>query len=61
MYLGTSCLDLKFGSGPIIAMHLNDARDGTNVAEEILSKYKTALEDKGMISRDDLYSLSPGK
>ena len=36
-------------------MHLNDARDGTNVATEVLGKYKVALEQKGMVSRNDLY------
>ena len=36
-------------------MHLNDARDGTDVAKGVLEKYKAALEDKGMISQDDLY------
>ncbi|OKL56704.1 hypothetical protein UA08_08016 [Talaromyces atroroseus] len=39
----------------IIAMHLNDARDGTDVAPKVLEKYKAALEKKGMIARNDLY------
>lgn len=39
-------------------MHLNDARDGTDVAKGVLEKYKAALEDKGMISREDLYKNS---
>ncbi|KAL5042071.1 hypothetical protein BDW71DRAFT_211529 [Aspergillus fruticulosus] len=40
---------------PIIAMRLNDARDGTKVADEILQKYKAALEKKSMISQNDLF------
>ncbi|KAL2835927.1 hypothetical protein BJY01DRAFT_238490 [Aspergillus pseudoustus] len=40
---------------PIIAMHLNDARDGTTVAAEVLEKYKAALECRGMISEKELY------
>lgn len=36
-------------------MHLNDARDGTNVGKELVDKYKTALEQKGMISQNDRY------
>ncbi|KAL4982693.1 hypothetical protein BDW68DRAFT_182310 [Aspergillus falconensis] len=39
---------------PIIAMRLNDARDGTKVADEIIQKYKAALEKKSMISQNDL-------
>ncbi|PYH94018.1 hypothetical protein BO71DRAFT_450308 [Aspergillus ellipticus CBS 707.79] len=40
---------------PIIAMHYNDVRHGTDVANGVLEKYKAALEAKKMISRDDLF------
>ncbi|KAI9039141.1 uncharacterized protein KD926_009890 [Aspergillus affinis] len=40
---------------PIIAIRMNDVRDGTNVLDEVLEKYKSALEKHGMISRNDLY------
>ncbi|RDK37087.1 hypothetical protein M752DRAFT_259151 [Aspergillus phoenicis ATCC 13157] len=40
---------------PIIAMRLNDARDGTKVVDEVLKKYRAALEKKDMISQDGLF------
>ncbi|PYH83537.1 hypothetical protein BO82DRAFT_331309 [Aspergillus uvarum CBS 121591] len=40
---------------PIIAMHLNDSRDGTRVTDEVLGKYKDALEKKDMISQNTLF------
>ncbi|PVH90850.1 hypothetical protein DM02DRAFT_678372 [Periconia macrospinosa] len=40
---------------PIIGMRYNDFRDGTNVAEEVLEKYKKAWEKKGMIAQNGLY------
>ncbi|KAL2127183.1 hypothetical protein VTI74DRAFT_11198 [Chaetomium olivicolor] len=39
----------------IIAMRYNDIRDGTNVAEEVLEKYKMAWAKKGMIAESGLY------
>ena len=37
-------------------MHYNDIRDGTNVTEGVLEKYRTAVETRGMISKDGLYA-----
>ncbi|KAK4499812.1 hypothetical protein PRZ48_007998 [Zasmidium cellare] len=50
---------------PIIAMRLNDSRDGTNVVEGVLKKYTDALKRKNMIQEDGMctlfYALDPGK
>lgn len=41
----------------LIAMRYNDVRDGTNSVEQnILPKYKAALESKGMLPEDGLYA-----
>ncbi|PTB66877.1 hypothetical protein BBK36DRAFT_1168396 [Trichoderma citrinoviride] len=40
---------------PIIAMKYNDARDGTNVSDQVLEKYKAAWEKKGMVAPSGLY------
>ncbi|KAL2842438.1 hypothetical protein BJX68DRAFT_270614 [Aspergillus pseudodeflectus] len=40
---------------PIIAMRYNDCRDGTNVAEEVLSKYSAAWKEKGMTGENGLF------
>jgi hypothetical protein len=38
----------------MIGMRYNDFRDGTNVAEEVLEKYKEAWKAKGMIAQSGL-------
>ncbi|KAJ1709552.1 hypothetical protein AFGD_001150 [Aspergillus flavus] len=40
---------------PLIAMRYNDVRDGTNVVEDILAKYKEAWEEKQMVASNGLY------
>ncbi|KAM3414385.1 hypothetical protein BST61_g11026 [Cercospora zeina] len=40
---------------PIIAMRYNDVRHGTRVTEELLPKYLTAWEHKGMVGNGSLY------
>ncbi|KAL7924357.1 hypothetical protein ACQKWADRAFT_319456 [Trichoderma austrokoningii] len=40
---------------PIIAMRYNDARDGTDVSERVLEKYKAAWDEKGMVDSSGLY------
>ena len=37
----------------MIAMRYNDVRDGTNIVGDVLPKYRKALEDKGMVGRQD--------
>ncbi|KAF2168807.1 hypothetical protein M409DRAFT_20824 [Zasmidium cellare ATCC 36951] len=50
---------------PIIAMRLNDTRDGTSVVEGVLEKYQDALKRKKMVQDDGMYTLfyalDPGK
>jgi hypothetical protein len=36
-------------------MRYNDCRDGTNVAEEVLSKYSAAWKEKGMTGENGLF------
>jgi hypothetical protein len=36
-------------------MRFNDVRDGTNVVDGVLEKYKAALEGKEMISSENLF------
>jgi hypothetical protein len=36
-------------------MRYNDVRDGTKVAEEVLSKYTAAWKDKGMTGENGLF------
>ena len=38
----------------IIAMRLNDVRNGSNVTEDVLTKYRAAWKEKGMIGADGL-------
>ncbi|KAJ4185341.1 hypothetical protein NW759_016986 [Fusarium solani] len=40
---------------PLIAIRLNDARDGLNQIEEVLPKYKAAIIKRGMIQPDGTY------
>ncbi|POR32378.1 Uncharacterized protein TPAR_07413 [Tolypocladium paradoxum] len=40
---------------PIIAMRYNDVRDGTNVAGEVVEKYKSAWDKRGMVAPNGLY------
>ena len=40
----------------LVAMRYNDIRDGTNVIDEVLPKYKAALTEKGMLGSDGLYA-----
>ena len=42
-------------SGQMIAMRYNDVRDGTNVAGQVLEKYKAAWDKKGMVASNGLY------
>jgi hypothetical protein len=37
-------------------MRYNDVRNGTNVIDEVLPKYKAALHRKGMLREDGLYA-----
>lgn len=37
-------------------MRYNDIRDGTDIVTDVLSKYKPALEKKGMFGKDGLYA-----
>jgi hypothetical protein len=37
-------------------MHYNDVRNGTNITEGVLEKYRAAVEKRGMISKDGLYA-----
>ena len=39
-------------------MRYNDSRDGTNEAERVLEKYNAALEKKGMLQPDGLWSAA---
>ena len=39
----------------MIGMRYNDARDGTNIAIEVLEKFKNAWEKKGMVASNGLY------
>ncbi|KEY74063.1 hypothetical protein S7711_02653 [Stachybotrys chartarum IBT 7711] len=41
---------------PIIAMRYNDVRDGTNVLDDVLVKYKNAIREKGLIRDSPVYS-----
>lgn len=36
-------------------MRYNDARDGTDVSERVLEKYKAAWNEKGMVDPSGLY------
>lgn len=36
-------------------MRYNDVRDGTNVAGEVIEKYRKAWDKKGMVAPDGLY------
>ena len=36
-------------------MRYNDVRDGTNVAGEVIEKYKKAWDKKGMVTPNGLY------
>lgn len=36
-------------------MRYNDARDGTDVSERVLEKYKAAWDEKGMVDPSGLY------
>jgi hypothetical protein len=40
----------------LIAMRLNDVRDGTNILPGVLEKYKAAVSRNGMVNDDDLYT-----
>ena len=40
----------------LMAMRLNDVRDGTNVVSGVLEKYKAAVYRNGMVNDDDLYT-----
>lgn len=40
----------------IIGMRLNDSRDGTSVAEDVLAKYWPAVQKKNMIRPDGLFA-----
>jgi hypothetical protein len=37
-------------------MRYNDSRDGTNIIDGVLEKYRAALIQKGMIGKDGLYA-----
>ncbi|KAM0446046.1 hypothetical protein ACHAO4_009491 [Trichoderma viride] len=39
---------------PLTAMRVNDVRNGGNVADEVLAKYKAAWQKKGMMGKDGL-------
>ncbi|KAK1252191.1 hypothetical protein MKX08_003378 [Trichoderma sp. CBMAI-0020] len=39
---------------PLTAMQINDVRNGGNVADEVLAKYKAAWQKKGMMGKDGL-------
>ncbi|KAL9487933.1 hypothetical protein ACSS6W_000210 [Trichoderma asperelloides] len=39
---------------PLTAMRINDVRDGTQVADDVLAKYKAAWQKKGMMGKDGL-------
>ncbi|KAI9695668.1 MAG: hypothetical protein M1836_006120 [Candelina mexicana] len=39
----------------IIAMRYNDVRDGTDVAGEVIEKYRKAWDEKGMVAPNGLY------
>jgi Linalool dehydratase/isomerase len=36
-------------------MRYNDIRDGTNIVEDVLNKYKAAWKSKGMIQENGLF------
>lgn len=38
-------------------MRYNDAVDGTNVAEEVVQKYRKAWEDIGLVDKNGLFKL----
>lgn len=40
---------------PLIAMRYNDARDGTNIVDDVLRKYSAAWKAKGMIQENGLF------
>ena len=56
LYVRRSLSLTRLNTDQLIAMRLNDVRNGTNIVPGVLEKYKAAVLRNGMVNDDDLYT-----